>query len=463
MERFGFVLIALITISFFLHFWGLEYPNEVVFDEVHFGKLAGYYFSGNYTFDIHPPLGKLIIAAGGALAGFKPSGFGFESIGLKYPDNSYYGMRFFPALAGSLLPLIIFLLIRKLGGSRKAAILGMVLTILESGLLVQSRIILFDIFILFFGLLGLLFYLYSRDRRTSKRKVLYLLVSGLFLGASLSVKLTGIVFLFLVFLLSLINLLRHFNHKKSIIKPTILFFVSFVIIPLLFYVAVFAIHFSLLPNSGQGDAFMTQKFQSTLIGNSNYNSSSQMGFFQRFLELNNEMFAANARLNNTHPYGIKWYEMPVIGRPIYYWNKGGENTMARIYLIGNPFIWWMILVGVAAFIGTLIFNLVKRKWVFFKTKEMQIILLVAYFVNWLTFAFMSRVVFIYHYFPSLIFGLILFCLFFEKAFVRSRMKYMYWVVIGLSIVGFIYFSPLTYGWQLDEQTYNFLVWFNSWK
>jgi dolichyl-phosphate-mannose--protein O-mannosyl transferase len=41
---------------------GLKWPAQVVFDEVHFGKFVNGYITGRYFFDIHPPLGKLLIA-----------------------------------------------------------------------------------------------------------------------------------------------------------------------------------------------------------------------------------------------------------------------------------------------------------------------------------------------------------------------------------------------------------------
>ena len=39
----------------------LAYPRQVVWDEHHFGKFVNGYLSGAYFFDIHPPLGKLLL------------------------------------------------------------------------------------------------------------------------------------------------------------------------------------------------------------------------------------------------------------------------------------------------------------------------------------------------------------------------------------------------------------------
>ena len=40
----------------------LNWPAEVIFDEVHFGKFVSGYIRGIYFFDIHPPLAKLLLA-----------------------------------------------------------------------------------------------------------------------------------------------------------------------------------------------------------------------------------------------------------------------------------------------------------------------------------------------------------------------------------------------------------------
>ena len=108
-----FFLIAVFLVSLTLHFVGIWHPREAVFDEVHFGKFVSGYFTGEYFFDIHPPLGKLMIAGMGKAAGFQP-GFDFIKIGEEYPNNQYIWLRFLPALFGSLLIPLVYLLTLRL-------------------------------------------------------------------------------------------------------------------------------------------------------------------------------------------------------------------------------------------------------------------------------------------------------------------------------------------------------------
>ena len=75
-----------IYIYFFYRFFSLENPNNVVFDEMHYGKYAGQYLKNTFFFDSNPPLGKLMIAFAGYLANWDGN-FGFDKIGVEYPDS----------------------------------------------------------------------------------------------------------------------------------------------------------------------------------------------------------------------------------------------------------------------------------------------------------------------------------------------------------------------------------------
>jgi dolichyl-phosphate-mannose-protein mannosyltransferase len=80
--------VLLLALSAALHFAWYAHPASVVFDEVYFPRFGLAYLKGEYFFDLHPPLGKLIFAATGWLAGLDPS-FAFASIHQPFPDTSY--------------------------------------------------------------------------------------------------------------------------------------------------------------------------------------------------------------------------------------------------------------------------------------------------------------------------------------------------------------------------------------
>ena len=69
-----------------LRFYRIAEPRQVVFDEVHFGGFASHYLKGTYFFDVHPPLGKLIIAGIGHFYGYKGT-FAFKDIGDAYEND----------------------------------------------------------------------------------------------------------------------------------------------------------------------------------------------------------------------------------------------------------------------------------------------------------------------------------------------------------------------------------------
>src|SRR3990167_5448529 len=187
-------LIILIIASGLTHFVFFGHPKETVFDEVHFGKFISGYFTHEYFFDIHPPLGKLLISGVGYITGFEP-GFSFAEIGQGFPDYAYLWLRLLPILAGVLLPLVIFLFALRLGLSSMASFAAGLFIVLENALLAQSRLMLLDPFLLLFGFSALLFYFIYE---TSSHDARFLLPAGIFAALAVSVKWTGATFLLII-------------------------------------------------------------------------------------------------------------------------------------------------------------------------------------------------------------------------------------------------------------------------
>ena len=441
-------LILLIVLAVSTRFWYLSSPPEVVFDEVHFGKFVSGYFNGEYFFDIHPPAGKLLIAGFSKLVGFKPQP-GFHRIGEPYDARDLLILRFLPALFGVFLILMAYLVIIEFGFSEKAALFGASLMTLDNAFLVQSKFILMDSTLLFFGVLALYFSL----RAGTKSFFLYGL-SGVFAGLAAGVKFTGLSFTAVIFLGMLVELVKTRRLKKFLFG-----FAIFTAAAAIVYIGLFYLHFALLPHSGPGDAFMSRDFQRGLVGNAAYLSTeSRMKFVDKFFELNKEMYRASSGLTATHPDGSIWSEWPRGRKPIFYWTKKVGEKNASIYLMGNPVIWWLALTAVAATL-LLIFSKKARAYM----HGAIFLLPFGYFINLLPFMFIKRVAFLYHYMPSMVFGILILAavadfFFFAARGKQTLLKNMIPAsMLALSIIAFIFLMPISYGfispWQEQLQSF----------
>lgn len=425
-----------------LAFFG--HPNQAVLDEVYFGKFINAYYTHEYYFDIHPPLGKLKIAAFATLFGYQPTS-NFDSIGSQYTDSNYQILRFLPTLAGALLPLIIFWLALELGLSPIAAFFAGALVVFDNGLTTQARFILIDSFLLLYGFAGLLCYFKSLRNRG---RLGWLITASLLTGAAASIKWTGLTFLVLIIALEIYNLKR--GNIKNLPVWRLL---ALIVLPIMIYFSSFAVHFSLLNKSGAGDAFMTPAFQKSLSDNPHRNTDGlgTINVFGKFYELNYQMYAANQRITANHPYASKWYSWPFMSRPMAYWT--GQNN-ASIYFFGNPLVWWGTTLGIA--MATFLY-LTKKSW---RQKKYLGWLLIGYFINLLPFIAIGRVMFIYHYMTALIFAILI------AAFLIDQMASKKILIAYLSViaaVGFFFFAPFTYGLALNNGALQWRLWLPSWR
>lgn len=456
----NWIVFLLIGLGALTHFAYFGHPNKTVFDEVHFGKFINGYLTGEYFFDIHPPLGKLILSGAGYLSGFKP-GFSFADIGSVFPDKQYMALRFLPSLAGSFLPLVIYFVALNLGFSRRGSLLAGLFVAFENALVVQSRFILLDSFLLLFGFLSVLFYLKFRNSTSNQQPKTnyqlpttnYQFLAGFFAALAGLVKWTGFGFLFVILIFQIYDLFSAWNFRKALRG-----FLFLILIPAAVYLSVFALHFYLLPKSGPGDSFMTSSFQKTLAGNRHQGGEAArpIGFFSKFVELNAQMYGSNKRITPHHPYGSKWYTWPFMVKSVYFWNdKSGNLIEDKIYLLGNPFIWWSSTVAILLMMLNFGRSLIQRT----KLEFGQKLILSGFFANLLPFIGIGRVMFVYHYFTSLIFAILALAYFVD----RENKKGLNALFVILSVVFFFYFVAFTYGLPMSVTEEKFLFWLPTWR
>ncbi|RUS30488.1 glycosyltransferase family 39 protein [Jimgerdemannia flammicorona] len=279
------VLAVLTVLGFLTRFYNINDPAEVVFDEVHFGKFASYYLKNIYFFDVHPPLAKMMLAAVGYLIGYDGH-FEFDNIGDDYVANNvpYVAIRSLPASLGALAVPLTYLIMKESGYPALTAALSASLVLLDNSLITQTRLILLDSMLMFFMLTAI--YAYIRFYKLRKREFstewwTWLIISGVTMAMTLSVKMVGLLLIATIGVAVLYDLWNLLDIRRGLTMQHFMkhFYArafGLIFVPIVVYLFWFYVHFSILTISGPGDAFMSPAFQETLKGNSMMMNSLSM-------------------------------------------------------------------------------------------------------------------------------------------------------------------------------------------
>lgn len=122
------IISALLIVATITRFWHLGHPAEIVFDEVHFVAQGRHYLHGESFLDPHPPLAKLVIAAGILIFGDHP-----------------WSWRVGNATLGTAIVGITYLLGRRISGSRLVGAIAGAIILCDGMYLVDSRFAVIDI------------------------------------------------------------------------------------------------------------------------------------------------------------------------------------------------------------------------------------------------------------------------------------------------------------------------------
>ncbi|CAB4257082.1 similar to Saccharomyces cerevisiae YDL095W PMT1 Protein O-mannosyltransferase, transfers mannose from dolichyl phosphate-D-mannose to protein Ser/Thr residues [Maudiozyma barnettii] len=265
-------IIVLIAFTAVVRLYGLEWPNSVVFDEVHFGGFATEYINGSFFMDVHPPLAKMLYAGVASLAGFKGD-FDFENIGDEFPSTTpYYHMRLFSASLGAFTVVLLYFTLRSSGVRQFVAFVSALCFAIENSYVTISRYILLDAPLMFFIAAAVYsFKKYELFQQGSIKSYKTLLATGIALGFAASAKWVG---LFTVAWIGLLCIWRLWFMLGDLSKPVsstvsaafskLIFLLG---VPFALYAFFFKIHFDTLIYDGAGASFFSSEFRSTLQGN----------------------------------------------------------------------------------------------------------------------------------------------------------------------------------------------------
>lgn len=189
------------------------------------------------------------------------------------------------------------------------------------------------------------------------------------------------------------------------------------------------------------------------------------------MDLNREMFEANARITEPHHWMSKWYSWPLNQRGVlYYAGEVSKNVRSQVYLLGNPAVCWIVL-------GALLFAFAVQSIIlryratarvttnvaFRRYARSAGYCIAAYVLSLLPYIAVSRAAFIYHYIPSLIYGIILTGLSVDIFGSGIHVKLLIFALLfSVSAAAWYHFSPWVYGTPLHVQEHQRRQWLSGW-
>ena len=425
-------VMAISLVSFGLRFWNLDGTADIVFDEVYYPKFAQNYLNNEPFFDAHPPLAKYIIALGVQIFGYAP-----------------FGYRFMTALAGSLLPLVTYEFIWQLSDHRGWAWLTGWFVAMDGLLLVESRFGLINIFILLFGMLSQLCMVLALKR--SRQRWFWAIVTGLMLGASMSVKWTG-----LAYIIGLVAIAGYAwsRYRQTLNGAQIL--IGLIILPIAFYVVNWIPHLMINP---ERDIWEVHR--------------QILGFHQNL---------GVGKTEPIHPYCAPWWSWVLLIRPIAYFFQIRPNSMVEfVHAMGNPFLYWLSAIALLICLAFLIASklrfppkILNKILNEISLKERATLFWFVFYVttsflaHWLPWSLSKRCIFLYHYMPASVYAFTALALLVSLMWrsplgnTNPNIRAIGTAIWVLVAIAFGFWLPVYIGLPISSGYLPVLMWLRSW-
>ena len=391
--------------------WKLGFPAERILDEIYFPVMARKFLDGIYQFDLHPPLGKFIIAVGIALFGDTPIGWRVMPL--------LFGVAMIPL--GAALGWYLF-------RQRVAALLLATFIAGETFLIVYSRTGIMDGILLFLTLATLL----AALRVERPPQVIWVAV---LLGLTIGVK--WAVFMVVVpvgYVLWRKGFIRHFLAGL---------WVSAVVYVVIVYVGAL-VAATTIPNP-RGSPWWSYPWEAWQLT------------WAWHLEAAKKITAATP-----NPWGSPWWSWPLMLRTIRLSPllTTAEGDLQVIVAIGNPVLWYGSTLAVVAGIVEAARRLVARKPI---ADDPLVPILLGYVSLLLPWIPGTRIPYIYNYLPSYAFALMALVYWLVRFWGRG--SWGPWVVVAftaLALASTLYFVPLAAGLPISNDFLQQHIWLDSW-
>lgn len=476
------LLLLVAALSFGWRYWE---PRYLFWDENYHVTSAHKQLAGVMYMEAHPPLGKMLIAAGEAALGVNR---GLDTTPLLHTDHvaqaqlppgfSFAGLRLASVLSLVLATPLLYLLLASATGSRAVAFVLALAFALDNAIVVHGRAAMLEGPQLLFVLLAL--WLFARAVRPQLRPGLqHYFGLGAVIGLAMAVKLNAAVLLLLPPALLAVDQYRRWSERSVLARVQRCASTGLVcsLGLLMSFGGAFWLHIATTPNLIEGRTYKASPdyIQALRAGHSASPRTFAIGLrdhMRHILEYSEGVprFDACKPGENGSP-ALHW---PLGGKTINYrWERNEVDGLAKVsytYLVTNPVVWLGALVGLVLSWGLLIAHAlvglpgVDRRllgWI-----ALACALHLGYMVSILQ---VERVMYLYHYLLPLCFALLnlglLFSLLFREGLSRGdwhpRLNLAGYAALVLA--GFLYFAPFTYGWPLDEAQVERRAWLSVWK
>lgn len=400
------------------------YYDQAYFDEIYHVRNAWEIANKQYMYaSVHPLLGTNIIALSIHLFGMHP-----------------FAWRLPGAIASVLMLPVLYGILKHLLKHDYLSLIGSFLLAADFMHITTARIATLEPFSILFILCSfywMLKYCRSNFYTLPMRKgILYLFLSGIFMGLSIATKWTGCYAAIGLAIMLFTNWIQRFlEYKKDkethqqffkILLTTMLSCILFfIIIPIVIYCI------SYIPDK--------------IFRNEPWTIANVWKQAQ-------QMYHYHVNLNATHPYQSTWFQWILDLRPMWYYVGIKGNVFHTISCFSNPLLTW---IGLPAILFTTYRALCKKDIVGWY-------IVVGYFSGLLPWIiYVQRIVFAYHFYPTSLFTIIaiVYCI---NLLNNRKMSIVVPAYLAAYLALFILFLPVITGFGTSQQFARFLAWLPGW-
>ena len=367
-----------------------SFKDQSYFDEVYFARAAEEYLNNKVPFEWSHPPLGKVIMSSGVIV-LGPNPFGWRITGV---------------IISIATILLVYLIGMRMFGMRGAWIAAFLLSF-DFMHFAESRLATGEHFVFFFVVL--IFFFFLRYYQDPDRGRLFLFLSLVAFGLGFATKwITANSLIGLLILLAIVRGKKIFQKRDTAAL--------------------------ILGGLSAGLVYFLSYIPDLLVGR----------HVKDLWSLQVSMYGYHANLKEGHPFGSPWWGWPLSFRPLWLYSGDLEGKLSEIVLLGNPALWWGSIPALV-FTGWLALR---------KGDKYAWFILVPYLTQWLLYSPLSRVLFIYHFYPDVLFVVLATTLFITRMWTRHKK----WCIayLGLNLALFIFAFPIISGLPMPNAYWDWL-------